>query len=323
MSVVSVLVFGGLSVAIWSGALGGFPPVFGPILLGAAVVMLLGLILGIVLSRRDTRRVTSWYLAAAERGFSYVPELRSPGLPGLMFRSGEKVVASDVVDALASEHPFMAGSLIGQYATESSTPRMLPASFAALPLPRAVPNILLLGTGIGMLRLAGVGLAGRQKLSLEGDFDRSFTLYCPEGYERDALYIFTPDLMQLLVDSTAGCDVELVDDWMFVYSRPGRYRDAAAIDRLVATTEVMHRKLQRQTGAYADERSAPLAAQHAPVRTVSPQEHAARAGSVATGGRRLATKTSPLQRVLSTIAFLPITALAVWFILTEVLPLIG
>ena len=37
-----------------------------------------------------------------------------------------------------------------------------------------------------------------QVLSLEGDFDRYFTLYCPKEYERDALYVFTPDLMALL-----------------------------------------------------------------------------------------------------------------------------
>ena len=110
---------------------------------------------------------------------------------------------------------------------------------------------------------------------------------------------------------------------MFVYSRPGRYRDGAAIDRLVATSESMHRKLQRQTSSYADDRSPSLAAQRAPVRTVSPQEHAARAGSVASGGRRLAARTSPLQRALTTLAFLPLTALAVWFILTEVLPRLG
>lgn len=39
-------------------------------------------------------------------------------------------------------------------------------------------------------------------LSLEGDFDRYFTLYCPGDYERDALYVFTPDLLALLIDES-------------------------------------------------------------------------------------------------------------------------
>ncbi|MEO7546479.1 MAG: hypothetical protein ABIT21_09370 [Terrimesophilobacter sp.] len=51
-----------------------------------------------------------------------------------------------------------------------------------------------------------------QVLSLEGDFDKHFTLYCPKEYEHDALYVFTPDLMTRLIDHAAGYDVELVDD---------------------------------------------------------------------------------------------------------------
>ena len=54
-----------------------------------------------------------------------------------------------------------------------------------------------------------------QILSLEGDFSEYFTLYCPREYERDALYVFTPDLMALLIDQTSTFDVEIVDDWMF------------------------------------------------------------------------------------------------------------
>ncbi|WP_431805149.1 hypothetical protein [Microbacterium sp. bgisy203] len=59
----------------------------------------------------------------------------------------------------------------------------------------------------------------RQRLRLEGDFDRFFTLYCPRGYERDALYLFTPDIMTRFIDRAAAFDIEIVDDWLFLYSR--------------------------------------------------------------------------------------------------------
>ena len=58
-----------------------------------------------------------------------------------------------------------------------------------------------------------------QKLSLEGDFDRYFSLYCPQGYERDALYLFTPDIMARFIDNAAALDVEIVDDWLFLYGK--------------------------------------------------------------------------------------------------------
>ncbi len=251
-------------------------------------------------SRPRSRKAAGLRREAALRGFGYLPTLDGPGLPGLLFRAGSRVRASDLVDARASATPFLAGSVIGQYADDSSIPRTIAGSFVAIPLPSDVPNIVLLGKGLGILRQAGVSLAGHQRLSLEGDFDRSFTLHCPAGYERDALYIFAPDLMQLLVDTTARCDVELVDGWMFVYSAPGRYRDAGAIDGLVRTTERVQDKLRRQTSRYSDDRSARLApATGAAPRTVSPEEHAAHAGSVAAGGRRLRTRASLVQRLVT------------------------
>lgn len=252
--------------------------------------------------------------AVIDSGFEYQRELRGAGLPGMLFRAGAKVVASDVIDARSSAAPFVAGGLTALYGEDSSLPSMAVTSFVAIPLERTVPNILLFGKGIGALRRAGVSIAGRQKLSLEGDFDRHFTLYCPEGYERDALEIFTPDLMQLLMDTTKGCDVELVDDWMFVYSGPGRYSKADALPGLVAVTERARDKVHRQTSRYRDERSERVSG------TVSPAEHAARAGRVAEGGARLKTRTS-LPRVLVTIGSTALLLVALTrFLFPDLLP---
>ena len=68
--------------------------------------------------------------------------------------------------------------------------------------------------------------ARSQRLSLEGDFDRYFSMYCPEGYETDALYLFTPDIMARFIDNAAALDVEIVDDWLFLYTK----RDAVTLD---------------------------------------------------------------------------------------------
>ncbi|QIM15697.1 hypothetical protein G7067_03530 [Leucobacter insecticola] len=61
--------------------------------------------------------------------------------------------------------------------------------------------------------------APSQRLSLEGDFDRHFSLFCPRGYETDALYLFTPDVMAWLIDDAGDFDVELVDDTIVLRSR--------------------------------------------------------------------------------------------------------
>ena len=232
-----------------------------------------------------------------------------PGLPGIMFRAGDGLQVTDVVDALAADVPFVAGSLQAQYAGDSSIPRVLVTDYVAIPLQRAVPNIVLLGKGLTMLRFAGVGFEGRERLPLEGDFDKTFTLYCPAGYERDALEIFTPNLMQLLMDTTGGCDVELVDDWMFVYSRPGFRRDGSTLARIAEATGFVRSTVERQTSRYVDDRAPKIGA------TVSPEEFEARRGGVAAGGRRVKTKSTPLQKLVligSWVVFLAIAGYAVY-----------
>ena len=127
-----------------------------------------------------------------------------------------------------------------------------------------------------------------QVLHLEGDFDQHFTLYAPKEYERDALYVFTPDLMALLIDETGDFDVEIVDDWMFVYStRPFDLLSPATYERMRHIVATVGAKTLRQTARYADERVGDRL-----VNEVAPQ------------GRRLKRRTSVLATIIVVAAVL-------------------
>jgi len=100
--------------------------------------------------------------------------------------------------------------------------------YVAVRLPVALPHIVLDAkgnNGLGRRKLP-IAFERSQRLRLEGDFDRFFELYCPDGYETDALYLFTPDVMAGFIDTTAELDVEIVDDHLFLYSR----RDLSTLD---------------------------------------------------------------------------------------------
>ena len=97
--------------------------------------------------------------------------------------------------------------------------------FCAVRLTTSLPHIVLQARG-GPLLSAATLPARSQRLSLEGDFDDYFTLYCPAEYERDALYLFTPDVMARLIDRVRGFDVEIIDDWLFFVTR----RDVVTLD---------------------------------------------------------------------------------------------
>ncbi|MCW4456907.1 hypothetical protein [Microbacterium sp. MPKO10] len=101
-----------------------------------------------------------------------------------------------------------------------------------------------------------ISISRDQILSLEGDFDRHFTLYCPREYERDALYLFTPDLMALLIDNVAVYDAEIVDDWLFFYSsKPFSPRDEAQWRRMLGIVDVVGAKAFSRAERYTDSRT--------------------------------------------------------------------
>lgn len=130
-------------------------------------------------------------------------------------------------------------------------------TFLRMKLPRKLPHIVLdakKNNFLGMGNLPDV-LAGAQRLQLEGDFNEHFNLYVPEGYERDALYIFTPDVMQRMIDATSNYDSEIVDDDLFVF-RAGKLRlsDYRQVEELMGIADAIHAKLSSQTNYYADER---------------------------------------------------------------------
>lgn len=146
-----------------------------------------------------------------------------------------------------------------------------------------------------------------QVLSLEGDFDKYFTLYCPREYERDALYIFTPDLMALLIDNAGAFDVEIVDDWLFAYSStPIDTTDPAQIGRMFQIVDTVGAKTITQSDRYSDERVADAGASHDQAAALAGPD--ASRNLIAPQGRRLRTRFSWVSIVV--FAFI----IVVWFV---------
>jgi len=168
-----------------------------------------------------------WRLArfAQAVGMEYVPTISEPPLPGSIFHRGSGRTA---VDVLRGREPRFVE--VGNYrytVSNGKNQTTVRWGYIAIKLNVPLPHIVLDASGNSI----SLGTFDRdQHLSLEGDFDRYFRLYCPQGYERDALYLFTPDVMARFIDNAAVFDVEIVDDWLFLYSSgdmsttdPGRW----------------------------------------------------------------------------------------------------
>ena len=155
--------------------------------------------------------------------------------------------------------------------------------YCAIRLGAALPHIVVKSKAGGVSQLTSQAVPARaQQLSLEGDFDSHFTLYCPAGYERDALYLFTPDIMARLIDSVNGFDVEIVDDWLFLIKTSDvvTLRPATWVG-LVEATNALLEKVGRWE-RWRDDRQ-PASSAYAPVFSLDSSS----TSGVAADGRRL------------------------------------
>ena len=193
---------------------------------------------------------------ARANGLSLTANGFVPDYPGAIFSVGS---ARRVPERLSRESKPSVDFGNLNYTTGSGKNRTTHYwGYVAIKLDRRLPHMVLdaksnnfFGTNLP------VKFSRKQILSLEGDFDRYFTLYCPQEYERDALYVFTPDLMARLIDEAAQLDVEIVDDWMFLYSaKPFDISNAATIAQVFRVVDTVGDKAVDRTERYADDRAA-------------------------------------------------------------------
>lgn len=130
--------------------------------------------------------------------------------------------------------------------------RSFEQGYLSLSLPRRLPHMILSAKPYSFA-LPG-DLAQNQHLSLEGDFDNYFKLYVPNGYERDALYVFTPDIMQLFKDNLSAFTIEIIDDRFYIYNGSKfRLTDPKLYARLFELLSAVMTKFDRQINFYTDD----------------------------------------------------------------------
>lgn len=229
---------------------------------------------------------------AQANGMQFHPGYNNPQLPGMLFSIGRQrhsqlLVRGDTPRFVEfGNYRYTTGS--GKNSTTHTW------GYIAVQLDSPLPHIVLDAEGNNSFFGSNlpIGLKKDQRLSLEGDFDQHFSLYAPVGYEADALYLFTPDIMQRFIRNAAQLDVEIVDDWLFFYT--GDDVSTLNADRwawLFSVVGAMLQKIERW-GRWRDERlrvanAAPLAAGASDIPAVQHPEMLRPPEGVADPGKRL------------------------------------
>jgi hypothetical protein len=204
-------------------------------------------------AKLQARRTVRLKRFAQSNGAVLAQNVMSPGIRGMIFDNGHTRTLEESI-------AFDGGVELGNYyyVTGSGKNRSVHRyNFARIALNRNLPHMVLDAKSNNFL---GSNLPDRfnggQRMSLEGDFDKYFTVYAPEGYERDALYVFTPDVMQVLVDQGKDFDIEIVGSELFIF-RSGKLELTSKIEleKMLAVVNSISGELKDQSKRYIDERS--------------------------------------------------------------------
>ena len=253
-----IIVVGALFAA--AGLAVGFPQGIIPIAIGGLAAA--GGVVAIVVGAGRWPRLYRLATFAAANGLYFYPTAPGPNYPGAIFGQGHGRAIRD--------HFYRADGRIldyGNYVYTTGSGKSQTTHqwwFLALQLDRKLPHMVLDCRANNLLfgtTNLPIAFAKDQVLSLEGDFDEHFRLYCPKEYERDALYVFTPDLMALCIDEAGDLDLEIVDEWLFAYSsRPLDMAKPAVHQRVREFVDTLGAKAVTQTDNYADDRAGGRAA---------------------------------------------------------------
>jgi|SRR3989344_1933595 len=179
-----------------------------------APLIFAAVIFGVWIERQA--RQSFWKQFAARKGWSYEPWSRTSLELGAMFREGEGREISNVVSGPSdgrSVRIFTYTFYKKRFGEKNS--RTYNYTVFAFKFKGHFPHIYL--DRIGNPYTIKVG----KQISVPVEFKEKFRLSAPEGYEIEALQIFTPELLAFILDSSLKHDVELVNQELLLYV-PGK-----------------------------------------------------------------------------------------------------
>lgn len=214
----------------------------------------IALLCGIVMSHRAAKKLAILNRFAVKNNIVFDTNATPTGHNGLIFQYGH-------TQRIKQSLTFPDGLQIGNYTYTTGSGKNTKVhtwGYACIFLNKALPHMILDAKSNNIFqRFSNLpeSFESNQRLSLEGDFDSHFTLFAPEEYKRDALYIFTPDVMAKLIDLGKNYDIEVVDDTLYLYSNyPIKLDSEDTLRAILTVIDTIGNEIKSQNENYRDER---------------------------------------------------------------------
>ena len=198
-------------------------PLFGTVLIGAQLV-------ANFLNDNKSKKVQEALGNFANiNSFEYTAQDKSVSEKGSLFDTGVNKHFNNILSGKLGEYNFRLGDYHYEEDLSQKNRRVFDVRVMRLELPRKLPHMVIDclieagepgSHGDSSNRLFStlpISFDPSQKLELEGDFYKYFTLYAPDKYAVDMLSIIGPDTMEKLLQMKEYCDIEIVDKYIYFY----------------------------------------------------------------------------------------------------------
>jgi len=153
---------------------------------------------------------------ARRNGLSYLESSHEiDSLPGALFKLGH---SQSLFNIVAGEHSGFPMRLFNySYVTGSGKHRRVHMFTVCEMMVKAeLPSIKLIANSYLPDWMLGTAIRGG-KMNLEQDFEKRFSLFVPDGYETEALQIFTREFLTFMITRAPDFSIELVEDKLYIY----------------------------------------------------------------------------------------------------------
>ena len=208
--------------------------------------------------RRDIQRIAGIYRFAHANDMHAIASSSSDQYPGTLFNDGH---TREVVMALRTKdekEPIEIGNY--RFVTgHGRSARNHDFTYMLIKLDKVLPHIFIDSKSNNSFwnREHASDYANSQQLQFEGDFNTYFKALIPDNYGRDANYIFTPDVLQALIDYGKDYDFELMGDTLVMFKRGQvNLADPKNLEVMLSKAAVFAAQFRKQTKLYTDDRVA-------------------------------------------------------------------
>lgn len=159
------------------------------------------------------------FTLAQANGLVYEPRETGPPLPGMIFRHGFARKASRRMYSEGAPQFVEFGNYEAVTGSGKTSTRHR-WGYIAIRLNAPAPHIVLDAKRTRSLDSSGLPrfMSAEHRVPLSPEFEEDFTLYTMEAHQDEARKLFSPQLFQRLQASAGRFDIEVVEEWLFVYS---------------------------------------------------------------------------------------------------------